>query len=222
LIDVVEDVVGVLLLASSENNDLVKLGKLLEAVHKVGSQSNRDLLAAEGEREGSLELVRNVAFEFGGNESFVHVENQQLLPVLLAELEGLEHDVFLIFIGVFLCFEFFAVLEQVDQFQVDELGGVTDFGVHHGLATKLVSLVEGVITVFVTAFLEIGVNTGLLALLFGLFLDDVLDDFELVAKNAANLPHRLGFTDDYTQKHDKKHILFNLHSMERLAFLPVF
>ena len=76
-INVVENMVGILLLSRSEHHDLVPLTQLLQNILNVRSQSHRNFSPLEAELKGSFKAIRDMVLEFGCDKSFIHVKNEE-------------------------------------------------------------------------------------------------------------------------------------------------
>ena len=78
-IDVVEDLVCVLLLSSSEDYQFVPLLQFFQNILHVRSETYLDLSSSKTELECRLEVVRDVPLELSGNERLIHIEDEGLV-----------------------------------------------------------------------------------------------------------------------------------------------
>ena len=79
-------------------------------------------LVLELHHEGRHEAGRHAGFETSRNHGLVHVQNEDLLLMLLTQFNGFHHDLFLVilvvkFVGVV---EFPAEFEKVQKFEIDQ------------------------------------------------------------------------------------------------------
>ena len=108
-VDVVQDVVSILLLASCEDNYLVPLYQLLEHILSVRSEPHWNFCPLKFEFEGRFKTIRNTVLKLGGYKSFVHIKNDQFILVFCTKLLGLHHNLILIIFIIFVGLQFVTI-----------------------------------------------------------------------------------------------------------------
>jgi hypothetical protein len=131
-VDIVQDMIRVILLARSKDENFVDVCQLFKAVDHVRSQTHLNLAVFEAKLERWLKCLRNTTFEFRSDQGLVHVKNQRFGFLLFAKLERFQHKLVLVLVLLFVAAERVAVIEQLDQLEIDQLSGVFDFFAHHG------------------------------------------------------------------------------------------
>ena len=198
-VDVVQDVVRVLLLTSCEHDNLVQIGQLFQAVYQARAETYLDFIFLESELERWLESLGDAAFELGSHEGLVHVEDEQFVFGLPADLDSLHHH--LVLVGVLLAhfLHLVAVLEQLDQLEVDQLGRVVHL-VLHDAGCLVLNVLEHVVTAVRILVVEV-LAVDLLQLVFVLggvfflFVDFLVDLLKSVFHRHANVAHTLRLLD---------------------------
>lgn len=84
-IDVVEDLVCILLLSSSEDNQFVPLLQFFQNILHVRSESYLDLSSSKTELECRLEAVRDMPLKLGCYKRLIHIEDEGLVFSFVAE-----------------------------------------------------------------------------------------------------------------------------------------
>ena len=111
LVDVVQDIIRVLLLAGCKHDYLVEFGQLFKTIDNIRPDSNMNLRVLVIEVESLLESFRYLTLEFCGDECLVHVEDQEFGCCLLAQVQRLQEHVFLVVFIVFELFKCVTILE---------------------------------------------------------------------------------------------------------------
>lgn len=91
-----------------------------------------------------LEVSRQFALETSRDHCFIHVKDEDLLFSFLSQFNGLKHDLLLVVLIVVLVSieQIPAVLQEIEQFQIDQLRRVIVFLLHDGLSPEVLSLGE--------------------------------------------------------------------------------
>ena len=188
LVDVVEDGVRVFLDPCREDNDLVNCGQTLKHVKHVGAQPYTNLDPVEIVVERGLKFIRQFVSLLCRNQRLVHVEDQKLVVGLLSELNRLFHDVVLILVGLAHIPQLVAVLEQLDQLNVNQFCRVLLLLLQRAGTLLLRSLKTVCRPVRGTAIVEPLVNS---LLLLGVWLLVDLEFLKARIHNMANVVQRL-------------------------------
>jgi hypothetical protein len=150
-----------------------------------------NLTVLEIVRECSVEVGRNTSLELSGDQGLIHIKNQKFRCGFFAQLNGFHHDLFLVVLVVLLLHKAFAVLQQIDEFYVNQFARVVIQGTIHDTATRLSGL-KTVIRVGLVFFNNVGVDSSF----FNCFLNFILQEFELTSQNIPHIINGPRFLND--------------------------